>query len=318
MKLKIAVLCIAGFATMSVFAGGSSPTPAPSDAPDKAKLSYAVGTRLGLQMVDVKSHVDTAFAIQAVQDVLDGKPTMIEESEIPDVLNKGRSADGGAPSADDKRQYSYAGGMRAALMFKRTGFDLDSKIVCQAIQDELDGKPKMDNAETLALFKQAAAYTATTKASSNKAEGEAFLAKNAKAPGINMLPDGLQYQIIQPGTGPLATTNDLIFVKFKGTFINGSEFEHHSHYLTRIYGGIQGWKDVLPQMKVGAEWRIFVPSNLAYGESGLASRGVSPNTTVIYDLQLLSIAPPDGHYQVNSAMGRGADIDASSPDPAVK
>jgi FKBP-type peptidyl-prolyl cis-trans isomerase len=173
----------------------------------------------------------------------------------------------------------------------------------------------MQETETVKLFKQAAAYEQVKKKSSNRAEGETFLAKNAKQPGVNVLSDGLQYQIIEPGTGPLATTNDLIFLKYRGTFVNGTEFEHHNHFLTRTYGGIQGWKDVLPQMKVGSKWRIFVPPDLAYGDGGLPSRAVSPGATVIYDLELLSIAPPGSNYQVSSGMGLGADIDASSPDP---
>lgn len=316
MKLRFLLSLFAtGYVTWSVMAGGSSPAPLPSDAPDTAKLSYAVGTRMGLQIQGLKSRVDPAAAMQAIQDVLDGKPTMIQESDIGKVLNEGRMPGADSEAATDKKYFSYAGGMRSALMFKRTGFDLDSKVVCQAIQDKLDGKSKMDEAETVTLFKQAAAYQKTKKAVENKAEGEAFLAKNSKEAGIQVLPDGLQYQIIQPGTGPLATTNDLIFLKFRGTFINGSEFEHHNHYLTRINGGIQGWRDVLPQMKVGSQWRIFVPSNLAFGEGGLPSRGVAPNMTVIYDLELVAIAPPGGNYQVSSGMGNGADIDAASPVP---
>lgn len=310
MKLKFtAALSVVGLLAVSVLAGGSSPTPSPGDAPDEAKLSYAVGTRLGLQIQDVKTRIDTDVAIQAIQDVLDGKPTMIAESDLGKVLNKGRSSATGDQAAEDKKNFSYAGGMRAAMMFKRNGFDLDSKIVCDAIRDELQGKSKMEESETVKLFKQAAAYQLTKKAISNKTEGDAFLAKNAKAQGVTVLPDGLQYQIVQPGTGPLATTNDLIFVKYNGSFINGTEFEHHNHFLTRIYGGIAGWREVLPQMKVGSEWKIFVPSSLAFGDQGLASRGIAPGSTLIYDIQLVSIAPPGGTYQVNSALGRGSDID---------
>jgi FKBP-type peptidyl-prolyl cis-trans isomerase len=310
MKFKLtAALSAAGLLTISALAGGSSPAPSPADAPDQAKLSYAVGTRLGLQIQDVKSRIDTDVAIQAIQDVLDGKPTLVAESDLGKVLNKGRSSDTGDQAAEDKKNFSYAGGMRAAMMFKRNGFDLDSKIVCDAIRDELQGKSKMEESETMQLFKQAAGYQLTKKAFSNKAEGDVFLAKNAKAPGVTVLPDGLQYQIVQAGDGPLATTNDLIFVKYSGNFISGTEFEHHNHFLTRIYGGIAGWREVLPQMKVGSEWKIFVPPSLAFGDQGLASRGIPPAATLVYDIQLLSIAPPGGTYQVNSGLGHGSDID---------
>jgi FKBP-type peptidyl-prolyl cis-trans isomerase len=319
MKLKLKLITatlVAGLGVLSVQAGGSSSPTTNIQPPDKAQLSYAVGTRLGLQILDVKNRIDTHVAIQAIQDVLDGKPTMIQESEIGTILNHAPSPGAGGQTGDDKTKFSYAGGMRAALIFKQTSFDLDSKIVCQAIDDEVDGKSKMEESETVALFKQAATYEKVKKASSNRAEGESFLAKNAKVPGVTVLPDGLQYQITEPGTGPLATTNDLIYIKYRGTFINGTEFDSHNHYLTRTYGGIQGWRDVLPRMKVGSKWRIFVPSDLAFGDGGLPHRGVNAGTTVIYDLELVSIAPPGGSYQISSAMGHGADIDASSPDSA--
>lgn len=317
MKLKlITATLVLGLGALSVKAGGSNSPLTTVEPPDKSKLSYAVGTRLGLQIRDVQSRIDTNVAIQAIQDVLDGKPTMIQESEIGTILTKGQTPGLPGQADDDKKNFSYAGGMRAALIFKKTGFDLDSTIVCQAIGDEVQGKSQMSESDAVKLFRQAATYEQVKKNSGNRAEGEAFLAKNAKQPGITVLPDGLQYQVITPGTGPLGTTNDLIFVKYRGTFINGSEFDHHNHFMTRIYGGIKGWKEVLPQMKVGSKWRIFVPSDLAYGQGGLPSRGVGPGTTVIYDLELLSIAPPGGNYQISSKMGVGADIDASSPEPA--
>jgi FKBP-type peptidyl-prolyl cis-trans isomerase len=309
----IAFLC--GLAVYSSRAGGSSPAENNPTPPDKEKLSYAVGTRMGLQMKDAKSRIDVKVAIQAIQDVLDGKPTMIQESDIPSVLNQARAAAIDGKDADIKTQFSYAGGMRSALMFKRTGFDLDSKIVGEAIEDILNGQSKMQEADTVKLFKDAAAYEMTKRYAANKVEGDKYLAENAKKPGVSVLPDGLQYEIVNAGDGPLATTNDLIFVKFRGTFVDGREFDHHNHFLTRVYGGIQGWKDVLPLMKVGSEWRLVVPPALAYGKDGMPSRGVGPDATVVYDLQLLSIAPPGGSYQVSSGIGNGSDVDASSPGP---
>src|SRR5205823_3657714 len=88
-------------------------------------------------------------------------------------------------------------------------------------------------------------------ANKNKAEGEAFLAKNAKAQGITVLPDGLQYRVMQPGTGQTPTTNDLVFIKYRGRRIDGTEFGHHNRFLTRMDGGIKGWQDALQRMKVG-------------------------------------------------------------------
>lgn len=312
MKLKLLLVAI-GLISFSTLASESSSPTDPSAPPDKAKLSYAVGMRMGTQLILISTNLDMEVAAHAIQDVLDGKPTMIQESDIAPVLNQGRA--GKIVTDQDKTKFSYAGGMRMALLFKRTGADVDVKVIEQAIQDVLQGQPKMKQSEIAPLFAQAEAYEKTKDLQDNKNTGESFLAKNAKKPGIQVLPDGLQYQVIKEGDGPLATPDDLIFVKFRGTFINGVSFDQHPHFLTRTIGGIQGWKDVLPKMKVGSEWKIFVPPSLAFGHDGESYHGVGPDVTVIYDIQLQSIAPPGGNYQISSGLGHGLDMGATTPEP---
>jgi FKBP-type peptidyl-prolyl cis-trans isomerase FklB len=315
MIFRLLFLCIV--LTLAPFisqAGGSSPAVDAVAPPDPAKLSYAVGTRMGLQMQNAGAKVDAKVALQAIKDVLEGKETRLEEGEITSILSQGQQDQ--ELDRDAREKFSYAGGMRIALMYKRSGFELEPKVIFGAIQDQLHDKSKMDETEVLHLFKSAAAYDEAKKNLSNSAEGKAFLEKNATQPGVKVLPDGLQYQVLREGTGPLSTTNDLIFVRYRGTLINGTEFDRHDHYLTRTYGGIQGWRDVLPLMKVGSKWRIFAPGELAFKANGYPSRGVGPGTTVIYDLELLSIAPPNGSYQISSGLGRGADVDATLPETA--
>ena len=279
-------------------------------APDKTKLSYAVGMRMGLQLMEAGTNVDESVAIQAVADVLEHKPTMMPESQVLEVLNDAR-ANKGVPK--DPIKFSYAGGMRAAYIIEHSGVDVDPAVVVQAMQDVAQGQPKMKESEIAPLFIQAARYSAVEKEVTNKAEGSAFLVKNAKNPGIKVLSDGLQYQVIQDGTGPYAKPDDLIYIKFRGTFINGVEFDQHPHFLTRIHNGIKGWNDVLPKMRVGSQWRIYVPSDLAFGHQGESFHGVGPDATVIYDLKLLSIAPPGGNYEISSGVGHGLDVGASGP-----
>ena len=303
-----AALIVAGLMTLTTLAQETFINP-PAGPPDKQKLSYAMGMRMGLQLKQAKLNVDVKTAVQAIQDVLGRKPTLIKESEIPFVLNQARSAvSSGQTAAQDQAKYSYAGGMRLALFFKRTGANVDPQVIAQAIQDVLQGKSKMTKAETASVFMQEEAYQTAQKSAGNKAAGEAFLAKNAHEPGVTLLSDGLEYKVIEPGTGPLATTNDFVFIKFRGTSIGGAEFDHHDHFLTRINGGLLGWREVLPQMRTGSQWRIFLPPDLAFGEKGENFHGVGPDSTVIYDLELVSIAPPDAHFQVNSGLGHGLDI----------
>jgi FKBP-type peptidyl-prolyl cis-trans isomerase FklB len=314
MKPKILVtFIVAGLLATSALATESSTSALPP-APDKGKLSYAVGLRLGLQMLHAGTNVDVNIAMHAVDDVLEGKPPMMTEVAAAAMLNHART---GEETEKDKDKFSYAGGMRAALLFKHTGMAVDPATVIQAMQDVAQGDPKMKQSEIGPLFMQAARYQAAQKKQANEVDGTAFLAQNAKKPGIKILPDGLQYEIIQPGTGPLAKPDDLIYVNYRGTFINGVEFDHHPHFLTRITGGIQGWKDVLPKMPVGSKWRIYVPSELAFGPHGESFHGVSPDSTVVYDLELISIAPTGGNYEISSGLGHGLDIGVPTDSKAA-
>jgi FKBP-type peptidyl-prolyl cis-trans isomerase len=271
--------------------------------------------RLGLQLINASTNADLRVTSQAVLDVLEGNSTLIQEQEIAPLLNQTRSSESGSPVVVDREKLSYAAGMRLGLQLKRTGVDLDAKVIKQALDDLLHNKPKMKESEIAPLLMAAESYTLAQKTVGNKNAGDAFLAKNAREPGVTTLPCGLQYRVLQTGTGQKATTNDLIFVKFRGTTVEGAEFDKHDHFLTRVNGGIEGWQEALPRMSVGEKWRIFVPSALAYGEEGLPFRGIGPNATLIYDLELVSIAPP-GDYQVSSGVGHGLDIGASSSNPA--
>jgi FKBP-type peptidyl-prolyl cis-trans isomerase FklB len=155
---------------------------------------------------------------------------------------------------------------------------------------------------------------ANKQSQKNKAEGEAFLAKNAKTEGITVLPDGLQYRVIQAGTGAIPTTNDLVFIKYRGRRIDGTEFGHHDRFLTRVDGGLKGWQDALQRMRVGSKMEIFVPPALAFGEEGEPYLQIEPDSTLIYELELTSIAPPNPEF----GRGLGHGFDGEVQPRAVK
>lgn len=129
-------------------------------------------------------------------------------------------------------------------------------------------------------------------AEKNRKDGEAFLAENKSKEGIVTLESGLQYKILKAGDGDKPTLNDTVVVQYRSTFIDGTEFSNSS---TRGQPGIfpvgkaiRGWQQALQLMPVGSKWQLFVPSNLAYGERG-AGRLIRPNTTLIFEAELVSI-----------------------------
>ena len=127
----------------------------------------------------------------------------------------------------------------------------------------------------------------------NMKEGEEFLAANKTKDGVVTLPSGLQYKILTAGAGAKPTASDTVVCNYRGTFINGTEFD--SSYKRGqpasfpVGGVIKGWTEALQLMPVGSKWQLFIPADLAYGERG---RGpIEPNAVLVFELELLSIQP---------------------------
>jgi FKBP-type peptidyl-prolyl cis-trans isomerase FklB len=150
--------------------------------------------------------------------------------------------------------------------------------------------------KTLADFQQKQfsrqAETMRKLAEKNKADGEKFLAENAKKEGVKTLPSGLQYKEITPGKGKSPKATDNVTTNYRGTLIDGTEFD--SSYKRGqpatfpVSGVIPGWTEALQLMKEGGKWQLFVPSNLAYGEGG-EGRVIGPNATLIFEVELISV-----------------------------
>ena len=127
----------------------------------------------------------------------------------------------------------------------------------------------------------------------NKKEGQAFLAANKDRPGIVTLPSGLQYKILQPGTGAKPTASDSVVCNYRGTLIDGTEFD--SSYKRGqpatfpVAGVIKGWTEALQLMPVGSKWQLFIPPDLAYGERGTNGGPIGPNETLVFEVELVSI-----------------------------
>jgi FKBP-type peptidyl-prolyl cis-trans isomerase len=118
--------------------------------------------------------------------------------------------------------------------------------------------------------------------------GDAFLAENAKKEGVIVTPSGLQYKIIQAGTGQQPAATDSVTVNYRGELINGSEFDSGEGISFPLKGVIAGWTEGLQLMKEGGKFRFFIPTALAYGESG-AGRVIPPNAALVFDVELVKV-----------------------------
>jgi FKBP-type peptidyl-prolyl cis-trans isomerase len=200
----------------------------------------------------------------------------------------------------DRAKVSYALGLDIGSQLRKQGVEIDPAIFAKAVADALSGaKPEMTPEESRAILttfqeelrkKQQAAMVAA--GAKNKQEGEAFLASNKTKEGVVTLPSGLQYKIVKQGSGPKPTLDDTVECNYRGTLIDGTEFD--SSYKRNqpasfpVKGVIRGWTEALQLMPVGSKWELYVPSGLAYGERG-AGQAVAPNATLIFEVELISI-----------------------------
>ena len=203
---------------------------------------------------------------------------------------------------DQKEKISYILGRNIGNNFKRQEIEVDMDVLRRGIKDGLDGaNPAISDAESRDLmtsYQQEVRTKQTEKrkqlGEKNKTEGEAFLAKNKSRPGVKTTASGLQYEVINEGKGEKPKSNDVVTVNYKGTFVDGTEFDS-SEKTGRpatfgVTGVIKGWTEALMMMSPGAKYKLYIPSNLAYGEPGRGA--ISPNATLIFEVELVSAQPP--------------------------
>ena len=207
--------------------------------------------------------------------------------------------------AEDKlvtveQQASYAVGVDIGNQLKKGQVHFDAEVLAEAIEDTLKGNELRLTQEemTLAkeeLMKQVKAMLEeqqNTQAAGNLESGNLFLAENAKKEGVTTTESGLQYKVITAGAGATPTETDTVVTHYRGTLIDGREFD--SSYSRNkpatfpVKGVIKGWTEALQLMKVGAKWQLFIPSNIAYGASK-RSELILPNTALIFEIELLEI-----------------------------
>ena len=195
---------------------------------------------------------------------------------------------------------SYSMGLDIGRMLKMQGVDVDLELVTRGLKDAYTGNQPLltdeEMQEVLTNFKKEfiakQQELAKQQGEKNKKEGEMFLETNKKKEGVQTLPSGLQYKVLKAGAGKKPTATDTVTVHYRGTLIDGKEFD--SSYRRGkpatfpVNGVIPGWTEALQLMEEGAKWELFIPSNLAYGERS-AGGDIGPNATLIFEVELISI-----------------------------
>ncbi len=200
----------------------------------------------------------------------------------------------------EKQKVSYIIGYQVGLNLKREGAEVEPSLLAEAIRDALDGaEPKLSREEMQATMKAVQEKKVKEQKAileKNEKAGQDFLAANKKKQGVVELPSGLQYKVIKAGSGNQPKADDTVSVNYKGTLINGKQFD--SSYdrgqpaTFPLNGVIQGWQEALQLMKEGAKWEIYVPAKLAYGSRGAGS-DIGPGETLIFEVELLEIQKKD-------------------------
>jgi len=204
-------------------------------------------------------------------------------------------AGGKAPKPELKtlsEKFSYMVGADVARSLKKFKADLDLKALMRGVEDGLAGKKPILSPEEAKATMQAMQEQATARI---KTDGAAFLAANKKKEGVVTTKSGLQYVILKKGDGPKPSADDVVRVHYRGTLIDGTEFD--SSYKRgkpvtfRVKGVIAGWTEALQLMNVGTKCKLFIPSELAYGKRG-AGRSIPPDASLVFEVELLGIDAP--------------------------
>ncbi len=200
---------------------------------------------------------------------------------------------------DKKEKTGYAIGVDLGRQMKSLSVEIDADMVAQGIKDTYAGKPKLTDDELRVVLTDLNKEMQTKQGEKmkvlgdkNKQDGEAFLNQNAKASGVVKLPSGLQYKVIKEGTGKIPKATDTVLAHYKGTLIDGTEFDssikRNQPTEFKVNGVIPGWTEILQKMKEGSKYAVYIPSNLAYGERGNGPI-IGPNAVLIFEIELIAV-----------------------------
>src|SRR5947199_4774406 len=200
---------------------------------------------------------------------------------------------------DQKDKVSYSIGMQIGFNLGRQKVDINPDILAAGIKDAIAGKPQLTPDQVkdiMAQFEKDMELKQKELGEKNKTEGTKYLEENKKKAGVKTTASGLQYKVVKDGTGAQPKATDMVTVNYRGTLIDGTEFD--SSYKRGqpatfpLNGVIKGWTEGVQLMKVGSKYQFFVPPNLAYGERAVGP-DIAPNSMLIFEVELLGVKPPE-------------------------
>ncbi len=201
-----------------------------------------------------------------------------------------------APLTTETQKFSYTVGVQMGQTLKRDAKDIDVDLVARAIKDVLGDKKlqlsQEDMQKTMESFQQKQQQKQASAAEKNEKAGAEYLAANKKKDGVVETASGLQYKVLKAGSGDKAKATEMVVVHYKGTLINGTEFDssykRNEPTSFRVNQVIQGWQEALQLMNPGAKYQLAIPGKLAYGPRGAGGQ-IGPNETLLFDVELLEI-----------------------------
>ena len=289
----------------------AAPITAQSLATPRQKASYVVGYELSQMLTPIAPDFDLASFREGVQNLIDGKPPMLTREramELNQVLVQRIAArrDPKAPKAPDvsKQEVGRLVSMDLGPSLVGIKDEIDLPIVYRALGDLLAGQPPvLDEAtrtavhnEFTAMVKQKMEAKRAGQSTANRDAGQKFLAENKTKKGVFTTGSGLQYMVLRQGSGARPKPSDRVRVNYHGTLLDGTVFDSSydknggqpvEFMLNQV---IPGWTEGVSMMPVGAKYRFWIPSELAYGEKGAGAQ-IGPNSTLVFDVELLAIAP---------------------------
>src|SRR5438876_1918416 len=223
---------------------------------------------------------------------------------------------------DQKDKVSYSIGMNIGFNLSRQKVDINPDILAAGIKDAIAGKPQLTSdqvKDVMAQLEKDMEQKQKQAGEKNKTEGAKFLEENKKKQGVKATASGLQYKVEKEGTGAQPKATDMVTVNYRGTLIDGTEFD--SSYKRGqpatfpVNGVIKGWTEALQLMKVGSKYQLWIPSNLAYGERAMGP-DIGSNSTLIFEVELMDVKPPPTPVPLGSPKAQAPPKVPPPPSPA--
>ncbi len=277
---------------------------------DRDKISYMIGMDVAHSIATAAPDVDVNAFERAVHNAFDGGKPLIAEARIKPLaqslmqriaVRNGKAPPGTVSPTVAKDQVGYLVGADIGRSLTPIKDEIDLPVFMQGLRTTMaGGNPLLTDAEAGALR---SAFTqrmqarmqaqASLAGSKNEAEGVAFLAKNKAVKGVYTTPSGLQYMVLRQGAGPMPKPGQHVRVNYRGTLLDGTVFDSSYDRGEPAEFGldqvIPGWSEGVAMMPVGSKYRFWVPGDLAYGAKGTPGGPIGPNTTLVFDVELMAL-----------------------------